>query len=132
MLVPTVGSVVKVKVRDISGPRMIPPQPDNMVFEGTVIKSYPWLNDRQFCMTGDSLYPIRIISMNSVLDINMVSGTVKKVDTEDKVFEVSGSKGNKYIVTSNSKSWTCTCPGFQFRNQCKHISELSASKKGKK
>jgi uncharacterized Zn finger protein len=31
-------------------------------------------------------------------------------------------------VTRNGKGWNCTCPGFQFRRQCKHVSELSGVK----
>lgn len=131
MLVPTIGSVIKVKIKDSFGPRMIPPYPDNRVYEGKVVKSYPWLSDRQFCMTGDDNWPVRVININSVIDLNVISGSVKKINTEIKSFEVMGSKGNKYIVTSNSKGWTCTCPGFQFRRQCKHIVELGKTKKGK-
>jgi uncharacterized Zn finger protein len=70
---------------------------------------------------------VRVIDMNFVKDIELLTGSMKNVDTEVKVYEVAGSKGNKYIVTKNSKGWDCTCPGFQFRKACKHVSELSAS-----
>ena len=39
----------------------------------------------------------------------------QKVPKETKV--VLGSKGDKYLVTKNS----CSCPGFTFRGQCKHL-----------
>jgi hypothetical protein len=106
---------------------MIPPQPDVWVFEGTVVPSYKWLNDRQFCMTGVEQMKIRVINMDLVNDIELLSGSMKEVDTGVKVYEVAGSKGNKYIVTKNSKGWDCTCPGFQFRKACKHVSELSGN-----
>ena len=125
--VPTKDSKVKVTVRFVQGPNMIPPQPDHRVFEGTVVPSYKWLNDRQFCITGDEFMKVRVISMDLVNDIELLSGTMKNVDTDVKVFEVAGSKGNKYIVTKNSKGWDCTCPGFQFRKACKHVSELSGN-----
>lgn len=125
--VPTKDSKVRVYVRYDMGPRMIPPQPDTQVFEGTVVPNYKWLNDRQFCMTGDEQMKVRVITMDMVRDIELLTGSMKNVDTDVKVFEVSGSKGNKYIVTKDNKGWTCTCPGFQFRKACKHISELSGN-----
>lgn len=128
MRVPNIGSVVKVRVRYNQGPRMIPPQPGHTIYEGKVLNPYKWLHDRQFCMTGDDDWPIRVIHMDLVDDIELLSGSYKNVNTDVRVFEVAGSKGSKYTVTSNSKGWSCTCPGFQFRKQCKHISELSAVK----
>lgn len=128
MRVPSVDSVIKVRVRYNQGPRMIPPQPDHSIYEGKVLSPYKWLNDRQFCMTGNDDWPIRVIHMDLVEDIQMLSGSFKNVDTGVKVYEVPGSKGAKYKVTRNSKGWTCTCAGFQFRKQCKHISELSGVK----
>lgn len=128
MRVPTVGSIVKVRTRYSQGPRMIPPQPDHTIYEGKVLSPYKWLNDRQFCISGDDNWPIRVISMDLVEDIDLLSGEFKTIDTGVKTYEVAGSKGNKYIVTRNSKGWSCTCAGFQFRKQCKHVSELSMVK----
>ena len=125
MRVPTVGSVIKVRTSYVQGPRMIPPQPDFNEFEGKVLPSYKWMNDRQFCMSGDDTWPIRVITMDFVRDVKIVTGDFKEVDTGIRTFEVPGSKGNKYVVTSNSQGWSCTCTGFQFRKQCKHVSELS-------
>jgi hypothetical protein len=38
---------------------------------------------------------------------------------EPMVLEVKGSKGNSYFV--NKAEGTCTCPGFTFRGNCKHL-----------
>ena len=35
---------------------------------------------------------------------------------------VKGSKGQIYYVDTETK--TCTCPGYTFRGDCKHIKEL--------
>lgn len=125
MRVPTVGSVVKVRTSYSQGPRMIPPRPDYHEYEGKVLSPYKWLNDRQFCMSGDNDWPIRVITMDFVQDLNILSGDFKNIETDVKTWEVPGSKGNKYVVTRNSQGWSCTCTGFQFRKQCKHVSELS-------
>jgi hypothetical protein len=31
------------------------------------------------------------------------------------------SKDNVYIVTLASENWNCTCPGFMYRGECKHV-----------
>ncbi len=41
---------------------------------------------------------------------------------ESMVVEVKGSKGNSYFVNKEDK--TCTCPGFTFRGNCKHVEIL--------
>lgn len=123
--VPVIGSKVKIKTRDIMGPSMIPPRHGSHEYEGEVIQPYKWLSDREFCITGSKEFPIRVINIGLVEDIELLSGTMREVNTDVRVFEVSGSKGNKYTVTSSSTGWNCTCPGFQFRKQCKHVAELS-------
>lgn len=128
MQVPTVGSQIKVRVSYSQGPRMIPPQPDFHVYEGKVVAPYKWLTDREFCMTGDDKWPVRVINLKYTDAVELVSGSMKDIKTDVQVFEVDGSKGKKYIVTRSSKGWTCTCTGYQFRKQCKHITELSNGK----
>lgn len=35
---------------------------------------------------------------------------------------VPGSKDDEYVVVwDNRMGWSCTCPGFKFRKDCKHI-----------
>lgn len=45
-----------------------------------------------------------------------------KVKVRSQLIEVIGSKGDTYFVDTEAKS--CTCPGFVYRSQCKHIKEL--------
>ena len=39
------------------------------------------------------------------------------------IIKVQGSKGNVYLVDTIKK--TCTCPGFTYRGNCKHVKEIS-------
>jgi hypothetical protein len=38
------------------------------------------------------------------------------------MMEFKGSKGNSYWVDPEAK--TCTCPGYTFRGNCKHVAEI--------
>ena len=40
---------------------------------------------------------------------------------EGRVIEVTGSKGDVYKVTELRGAWSCTCSGFKFRGDCRHI-----------
>ena len=42
-------------------------------------------------------------------------------EVKSKLITITGSKGNTYQVDPDAS--TCTCPGFTFRNTCKHIKE---------
>ena len=37
--------------------------------------------------------------------------------------KIIGSKGNVYLL--DTEKMTCTCPGFTFRGNCKHVKEIS-------
>ena len=36
--------------------------------------------------------------------------------------KIIGSKGNVYLLDTEKK--TCTCPGFTYRGNCKHVKEI--------
>ena len=44
-----------------------------------------------------------------------------------RTWTVAGSKGNEYTVTQELGAWSCTCSGFKFRGQCRHVEEISST-----
>ena len=48
---------------------------------------------------------------------------IEQPKKESVVVEVKGSKGNSYWVNVEEK--TCTCPGFTFRGNCKHVESVA-------
>ena len=123
--VPNTNSEVRVTVRNPFAQNQIPPGAETTVYEGRVLTPHRWLTDREFCLTGDSRWPVRVINMGLVERLDFLQGSGRSVSTDVRTFTVKGSRGNAYTVTSTSSRWTCTCPGFQFRHACRHITELS-------
>lgn len=75
----------------------------------------------------DSPVRIREIPLHRVTNITYADGTIAQQEaTKDDIrtWVVEGSKGSKYTVICSRNIWTCTCPGYQFRKSCKHVTEL--------
>lgn len=67
--------------------------------------------------------PIRIDTRGRKFVINpeqFVTG-VPAPEPEGRVWEVQGSKGDVYKVTELGGEYSCTCSGFRFRGDCKHV-----------
>jgi len=49
----------------------------------------------------------------------------KKEEPKKNIITVKGSNGKEYHLEKVGNKYTCTCPGFTFRNNCKHATELN-------
>ena len=49
---------------------------------------------------------------------------VTREEPEGRVWEVAGSKGDVYKVTELDGHLNCTCSGFRFRGECKHVKSI--------
>lgn len=75
----------------------------------------------------DSPVRIREIPLHRVINIEFADGRMadtQLVQDSTQTWSVQGSRGSRYTVIRSKNSWTCTCPGFQFRKSCRHIKEL--------
>ena len=119
-LIPAVGSVVELTTK----------QPNHYIFTakeqpfvfrkivGKVVQNEKWLEaDYVSIETGNSNYPVSMISFKRIHDIKVISGR----SSNFQEFPVIGSKGQKYIVSKSNNHYSCSCTGFKFHGKCKHI-----------
>jgi hypothetical protein len=72
----------------------------------------------------DSRMPTRVISLARVIDLRYADGdqaAQRQSGSAVKTWQVEGSRGAVYTVTQRGADKTCTCPGFTFRESCKHV-----------
>lgn len=67
--------------------------------------------------------PIRIDVRGRKFKLNTVQFEleIQAEPPEGRVWEVQGSKGDVYKVSEVRGQLSCTCNGFKFRGDCKHI-----------
>ena len=127
MQMPQVGSSIVVVIKNNHSllPALFPDAPDTLVYAGTVLKSEGWDDPKTFRMTGEIKCPVRVIAMKNVVSFDGDSVEVQDAN-EDRIVTVQGSKGNEYVVTIKANgAATCTCSGFSFRKNCRHLLEAN-------
>jgi hypothetical protein len=67
--------------------------------------------------------PIRIDLRGRKFVVNPVQfkTKLKEEEPEGRYWIVKGSKGDEYRVSESGGNFNCTCSGFRFRNQCRHV-----------
>ena len=53
-------------------------------------------------------------------------GEIDLDHVKNEQWEFTGSKGDKYIVQKIDNMLQCTCPGFTYRGDCKHVKEVGS------
>jgi len=96
--------------------------------EGVVVKSI-FRDPFMFAVeTGAPEHPVSEFNAKSlhVVKIEVLKGSSTQVATDGKAWKVKSSKGNKfYIVERLNGKFSCTCTGFEFRKDCKHIGAVA-------
>ena len=100
-------------------------------YQGTVVKSFKWAGDHDFCLTtGDSAFPVRVIDIRYVKEMTYRDGTAATPTTDTAAvpkiqsWTVEGSKGDMYIVTNDDGKWACDCVAGRFGRHCKHVDKI--------
>jgi len=96
--------------------------------EGVVVQSI-FRDPFMFAVkTGDPDHPVSEFNAKSqhVVKIEYIVGGSKQVATDKKAWKVKSGDGKSfYIVERIEGKYTCTCKGFEFRKDCKHIGAVS-------
>jgi hypothetical protein len=51
-------------------------------------------------------------------------GEIDLDEVKSETWKVDGSNGNSYIVQKIDNVYNCTCSGFKFKGECKHIKQI--------
>jgi hypothetical protein len=120
-----VGDSVTIRVRDARNPALYA---SGVVREfneytGKILPNPKWVSSDSICIsTGDTHFPFRIIDRERIMELGASVASVSAPRSE--TFIVQGSKpGSTYTVTRDGSHWSCTCVGFGFRKDCKHVRE---------
>lgn len=120
-----VGEEVTIRVRDPRDPAVFAAGVVSTCHEytGKILPNPKWVSSDVICLsTGDTLFPFRIIDRSRIIDLGIPAAASFAPRTE--TFIVNGSKpGTTYTVTRDGSHWSCTCVGFGFRKDCKHVRE---------
>jgi len=122
-----VGEVVTIRVRDARNAAVFAAGVINPINEytGQILPNPKWIASDAICVsTGDSQFPFRVIDRDRIVGLDISLALPRELKLNRASFIVNGSKpGTTYTVTRDDTQWSCTCVGFGFRKDCKHVRE---------
>lgn len=89
-------------------------------------KMFAYVPTGSDCLTVFKV-PIRIDVRGRKFKLNPVQfkTDIRLPEPEGRVWEIKGSKGDVYKVTEVRGQLSCTCSGFKFRGDCKHVKSVA-------
>jgi hypothetical protein len=70
-------------------------------------------------------HPVSVIALDKVAELEFLDGTEaakhEYTPPKEQTWSVKGSGKNWYTVSVKDERWSCSCPGFGFRQKCKHV-----------
>ena len=119
-----VGDLVTIRVRDTRNPAVFATGVVRQFneYSGKILPNPKWVaQDAITLSTGISEFPFRIIERERIIGLGEAAPVAAP---RSETFIVQGSKpGSTYTVTRDGSHWSCTCVGFGFRKDCKHVRE---------
>ena len=106
------------------------PNHDYLLDGDRIVAYRPWGTDEVRVLSGKIKIDRRgrkfvEVKQNSwKFDLTLVAAKEEPEKPAGQVWEVAGSKGNKYFVNLSAGHWSCTCPGHGFRGKCRHVDEI--------
>lgn len=126
-----IGDNVTIKVKNILWPSRhlyasgVVTQEFN-TYSGTIMREKWFGIDEVGITTGNPDFPFRRIDRQRIVAVNDLAVDFTQVPTNSTIILVQGSNGKTYEV--DPKAGTCTCPGYTFRGQCRHVAEAQGKK----
>jgi len=127
--VPKIGSRVRVTTRDKEYYVYATKEWRDTTMEGIVEKSV-FKDPFYFALrTGNEFYPVSEFNAKSerIVKIEYITGSSTQISTETKAWKIQ-SKGKVYLVTRIAGKFNCSCKGFEFRRDCKHVGAVGKRK----
>ena len=121
---PQVGKTVRVTTRYPDHYYWARSPWQDQTYEGTVMAPDRSVPQGSFFLHTPQTpeYPLRAIALARVIALEYADGSAPPTTPSDvRVWQVEGSRGTVYTVTEAQGQRRCTCPGFQFRKDCKHV-----------
>ncbi len=115
-------TTIVVRNRPLSRGAIFYHEPAIVSYTGDVIPNPEWVASDCITITGDRWCPIRIIKKEDILE--GIDVEAPQFSSDDLICNVQGSKGSMYVVNRTHNVWSCTCKGFEFRKDCKHIRQV--------
>lgn len=123
---PTPGKTIRVTTRFPDHYYWAKSPWQDTTYEGVVGRADRSVPEGSFMLLTpqDARMPTRVIALGRVIAMEYADGQKAvrvRANSQTRVWQVQGSKGNVYTVTQRDGHKSCTCPGFQFRKACKHV-----------
>jgi hypothetical protein len=98
-------------------------EPSLVRYVGEVLPNPKHIADDCITLSGDDIIPYRVIPRKDIVSMGGRAVEFKAAPVTTQTWRVAGSKGAEYVVTHDHGRWSCTCVGYQFHKNCKHIRE---------